>query len=545
MTSVCAFFSFSASYNALARNCNTFSQRFIERLLELPTGEGEKLMPAYVSRVVKAAQKVRPCLPNMLTMDLRDQLPPTVRHRHDGAKGEGMTVPQRNYAVGENGSQTSRGGPSASPTNETASTGNAEKSKQKILEERRRVAARLKKQQEKLAQSMARMQANGNTQLSSSVTMSGSMTARPAQRREMESSSSSSSSDSSTDSDGEDPPSAKDTSASNLLRRSLGVTTAGSMTARPSISKRSRRRPASPPSSSTAKNELQSIPSSEYEQLGTYIPFDAAAASQRQRDQDGRSSFSRSGTISHSSLGDATPRVHHRTGSSNMAKPDIYSTYLPSQTSTDVREQARIDADRRRAIEAERARHWRTPEELAREKQNDELLQAQVAQRQSIAVTRHDGTASGAMTPRQASSLQRQGSLQTLAASLANLAPPQQPTPDRTLSRRGSITNLNTGNGIMVNASSSGSSLSSISPRQTPLSPRPNVPTDLLRRDASLTNPFASPTGTVLGVSSPAVQAHNGSQTARPNFTRPSTLNRTSSGVPLINDGSQTARVRY
>lgn len=63
-------------YNPLKRNCNHFTEEFLDLLVEPHDRwlrDGESPIPAYVNRVVYVANKVRPCLPSVLTTDLREQ----------------------------------------------------------------------------------------------------------------------------------------------------------------------------------------------------------------------------------------------------------------------------------------------------------------------------------------------------------------------------------------------------------------------------------------------------------------------------------------
>lgn len=58
-------------------NCNHFTEQFLKLLTA-------KELPDYVNRIMRIARKVRPCLPGMFKLDLRDQQPPPEydSHRH-------------------------------------------------------------------------------------------------------------------------------------------------------------------------------------------------------------------------------------------------------------------------------------------------------------------------------------------------------------------------------------------------------------------------------------------------------------------------------
>jgi len=65
-------------YNPLGMNCNHFTEDFIKMLVlpedQVIRDEGNSSpIPAYVNRVVRTANKVRPCLPAVLKTDLADQ----------------------------------------------------------------------------------------------------------------------------------------------------------------------------------------------------------------------------------------------------------------------------------------------------------------------------------------------------------------------------------------------------------------------------------------------------------------------------------------
>ena len=145
-------------------------QTFIERLLKLPEGAGEDLIPPYVSRVVRVAQKVRPCLPSLLTEDLRNQLQPKMVGR--GSGGQGLNAPQPNgygpFRDNGVGSISEGGGLGAEdaqavrdfrqPLSPPAPQFASPKSKrERAAEERRKLQAKLLEQQAALQASVDRL----------------------------------------------------------------------------------------------------------------------------------------------------------------------------------------------------------------------------------------------------------------------------------------------------------------------------------------------------------------------------------------------------
>lgn len=148
------------SYNVLGRNCNHFTARFIERLLHLEHGEGDELIPHYVSRIVRVANKVRPCLPSLLTQDLRHQLPPryVYRDRHGeiiGTSSQGPT-PRVRAPDGTEQKLDRRSSKSQSQMDV--------EDRYAAIEERRKLQQKLQQQQQMLQEQVERLQAKALAQ---------------------------------------------------------------------------------------------------------------------------------------------------------------------------------------------------------------------------------------------------------------------------------------------------------------------------------------------------------------------------------------------
>lgn len=436
-------------------------QTFIERLLKLPAGAGEELIPAYVSRVVRAAQKVRPCLPSLLTEDLRHQLQPKLVGR--GSAGQGLNGPQPNGygpfrdngvgSISEGGGDGANGAQAARDFRQPLSNvppqfASPKSKREKAAEERRKLQAKLLEQQAALQASVDRLAlkpAVAPTVSASPPSLGrqpslGSQTARgvgdrptygrlgSASKSKSKASgnkplgaSSSSSDASSSDEEGESLDSVPFQITLNSARKTVSTPGTSSSAAKQTPVKSG---------SLTERPMTSDDGESDYASLGSYVPFDPYAAALTQaKQQQAVAAHPRRPSMDASAAGGGLQRItpphphpHHsrnRTnggssmggsmggmlfllnggspppgsgslGGSQTARasgseaigevdssptpPDIFSTYIPSPSSSNTgslsargpressaSEARAADVARREAVEKQRAKYWQSP----------------------------------------------------------------------------------------------------------------------------------------------------------------------------------------
>lgn len=545
------------SYNVLGRNCNNFSAVFIERLLKLPAGEGEKLIPSYVNRVVRAAQKIRPCLPALLTTDLRDQLPQRHLDKEDAEAEAAAAAAASGQPIGgysielvkKPAGSSAAANASASGSQTARSLTIAERKairRQRLQEERRRTEALLRQQQAKLSNLVPK-----------DSPVKGASTARPSStlKKGGEASSSSSSSSSSSEDEKDSAPPAPARPAPRRpapsAASSLTAASSGSMSARPAIASPP---PAPRPNMNLERSRSEETPTREdMDSLGSYIPFDPRTAANHRYDS------SRSIYSNHQSASN----MGHISARRQMEE-------VKQQESSSMYVNASAEAERaaRRAMEAERAKYWLTPAQLAAGAGGSPAQQAEA--RMSLASAAPRVSLAQALLPAGdtavASARGRRNSFSQVAQSPANMntnpIAELSPQSARGTGRRPSISQSGVGiamGGTDVPSPDTGRGRRNSFSQQGP----PLLPEQHVRRPSfSSAGGFGSPSSSTLpsGVPLTARQGsaekvstgismnnlmqssyyNSGSFTAR---TAAGSHARTASGIPLVqNNGSYTPR---